>query len=448
MMKTPFSDAREYLVKILAIAVPVTFQSAAEYLLVFTDMAFVGRYQTAGLAAINSALMPFFTLMSLYFAIAQGATILMTQRIGGKKASHARRIAETAFFYNTLLALLYGVFWLLAGRKILELVGAKGEVLELGAQYLSCLAIQFVTLGLGFAAGSVLQAQNRFALVSAVVVGKTLLNIFLDWAMIFGKCGFPEMGIAGSALATSISSIVGDLAIVSLLLSNHSLLRIRLKGVFANNVAHLRRIGRIGLPLGMEYILWMLGQTILIAMMNRVDNMVSGYFGVVNTLLNLSVHIYIGIGTANMMLVGKAVGARQPKEMLKATNYSLLFTMALCVVIGAIFLLFPVSLMSIFVKEADLQVKLAALAPLLAVIIFPKAINIVGGNSIRGMGKTTWLMVTQLLGTMIIAALGAVFLFGLKWGLTGIMIAVLIDELWRGSANLIYFYRSRAETPA
>ena len=438
MMKSPFSDAREYLVKILAIAVPVTFQSAAEYLLVFTDMAFVGRYQTAGLAAINSALMPFFTLMSLYFAIAQGATILMTQRLGGNKASHARRIAETAFFYNTLLALLYGVFWYLAGRKILEIVGAKGEVLELGAQYLACLAIQFVTLGLGFAAGSVLQAQNRFALVSAVVVGKTLLNIFLDWAMIFGKCGFPEMGVAGSALATSISSIVGDVAIVSLLLSN------RLKGVFANNVAHLRRIGRIGLPLGMEYILWMLGQTILIAMMNRVDNMVSGYFGVVNTLLNLSVHIYIGIGTANMMLVGKAVGARQPKEMLKATNYSLLFTMALCVVIGAIFLLFPVSLMSIFVKEADLQVKLAALAPLLAVIIFPKAINIVGGNSIRGMGKTTWLMVTQLLGTIIIAALGAVFLFGLKWGLTGIMIAVLIDELWRGSANLIYFYRSRA----
>ena len=190
----------------------------------------------------------------------------------------------------------------------------------------------------------------------------------------------------------------------------------------------------------MEYILWMLGQTILIAMMNRVDNMVSGYFGVVNTLLNLSVYIYIGIGTANMMLVGKAVGARQPKAMLKATKYSLLFTMALCVVIGAIFLLFPVSLMSIFVKEADLQVKLAALAPLLAVIIFPKAINIVGGNSIRGMGKTTWLMVTQLLGTMIIAALGAAFLFGLKWGLTGIMIAVLIDELWRGSANLMYFY--------
>ena len=448
MMKYPFSDAREYLVKILAIAVPVTFQSAAEYLLVFTDMAFVGRYQTAGLAAINSALMPFFTLMSLYFAIAQGATILMTQRLGGKKESHARRIAETAFFYNTLLALLYGVFWYLAGRKILELVGAKGEVLELGAQYLACLAIQFVTLGLGLAADSVLQAQNRFVLLSAVVIGKMLLNVFLDWAMIFGRCGFPEMGVAGSALATSISSIVGDLAIVSLLLSNHSLLRIRLKGVFANNVAHLRRIGRIGLPLGMEYILWMLGQTILIAMMNRVDNMVSGYFGVVNTLLNLSVHIYIGIGTANMMLVGKAVGAKQPKEMLKATKYSLLFTMALCVVIGAIFLLFPVSLMSIFVKEADLQVKLAALAPLLAVIIFPKAINIVGGNSIRGMGKTTWLMVTQLLGTMIIAALGAAFLFGLKWGLTGIMIAVLIDELWRGSANLMYFYRSRAETPA
>ena len=447
-MNHPFSDAKEYFLKISIIAIPVTLESTAEYLLVFTDMAFVGRYKTIGLAVINNALMPFFMLMSLYFAIAQGATILMTQRLGGKKASHARRIAETAFFYNTLFALLYGVFWSFAGREILELVGAKGEVLELGAQYLSCLTIQFVTLGLGFAADSVLQAQNRFALVSAVVIGKTLLNVFLDWAMIFGRCGFPEMGVPGSALATSISSIVGDAALVFLLLRDHSLLRIRLKGVFANNIAHLWRIGRISLPLGMEYILWMLGQTILIAMMNRVDNMASGYFGVVNTLLNLSVYIYIGIGTANMMLVGKAVGARQPKEMLKATNYSLLFTMALCVVVGAIFLLFPVSLMSIFVKEADTQVKLAALAPLLTLIIFPRAINIVGGNSVRGMGKATWLMVTQLLGTISIAALGAVSLFAVKWGLTGIMLAMLVEEFWRGCANLIYFYHYAAGTPA
>ena len=446
-MNHPFSDAKEYFLEISIIAIPVTLESVAEYVLIFTDMAFVGRYQTVGLAAINNALMPFFTLMSLYFAIAQGATILMTQRLGGKKASHARRVAETAFFYNTLLALLYGVFWLLAGRKILELVGARGDILEIGAQYLSCLAIQFVTLGLGLAADSVLQAQNRFVLLSAVVIGKMLLNVFLDWAMIFGRCGFPEMGVAGSALATSVSSIVGDAALVFLLLRDRSLPRIRLKGVFANNVAHLRRIGRIGLPLGMEYILWMLGQTILIAMMNRVDNMVSGYFGVVNTLLNLSVYIYIGIGTANMMLVGKAVGARRPKEMLNATKYSLLFTMALCVVVGAIFLLFPVSLMSIFVKEADIQVKLAALAPLLTLIIFPRAINIVGGNSIRGMGKTTWLMATQLLGTIMIAALGAVSLFMLKWGLAGVILAMVVEEFWRGCANLIYFYHYAAKTP-
>ena len=118
-----------------------------------------------------------------------------------------------------------------------------------------------------------------------------------------------------------------------------------------------------------------------------------------------------------------------------------------CVVVGAIFLLFPVSLMSIFVKEADIQVKLAALAPLLTLIIFPRAINIVGGNSIRGMGKTTWLMATQLLGTIMIAALGAVSLFMLKWGLAGVILAMVVEEFWRGCANLIYFYHYAAKTP-
>jgi len=424
-----------------AIALPVMFQSAAEYIFVFTDLAFVGQYDARGLSALNNVMAPFFTVLSFFFALTQGVTILVSQRLGAGKTVEARRTAETAFFYLNLASWALGLFWMAAARPILEIMGARGEILELGVGYVQILAIQFLTLGLGATAGCLFQALGKTVPVMITVIAKSLLNVLLNWLLIFGNGGFPELGVVGSALGTSISTILLDLVLVGLLVKGpmrrHFLLRFR--AMVRPRFRLFRDVLKLGIPVGAEYILWSLGQAVIIAMVNRVDTVSSGWFGVLNILMMLSIQVYNGIGVATLVLIGRATGAGNPKEVRYLSAYGLGFSLVACLVVSIPFLLAPEALLSLFVTSPEARVALTPLMGVAALTMFFKALNILAGNSIRGTGDTLWMMYTQIGGTAVIIGVSAWLVFGMGWGITALMVAVLVDELIRGVVNEVKF---------
>lgn len=424
-----------------AIALPVMFQSAAEYIFVFTDLAFVGQYDARGLSALNNVMAPFFAVLSFFFAFTQGVTILVSQKLGAGKGAEARRTGEAAFFYLNLASWALGIFWLIAARPILELMGARGDILEMGVVYVQLLSLQFLTLGLGATAGCLFQALGKTVPVMATVIAKCLLNVLLNWLLIFGNLGFPELGVAGSALGTSISTIVFDLVLVALLVRGRfrRLFPLRIRGMLRPRRALFRPVLRLGLPVGAEYILWNLGQVFIIAMVNQVDTVSSGYFGVFNVLMMLSIQVYNGIGVATLVLIGRATGAGRHQEVGYLSAYGLGFSLAACVLVSVPFVFFPDAILSLFVTDAQARLVLNPLMYLAAVTMFFKALNILAGNSIRGTGDTLWMMYTQIGGTALITAVAAWLVFGFGWGITALMIAVLVDELVRGVVNEVKF---------
>ena len=75
---------------------------------------------------------------------------------------------------------------------------------------------------------------------------------------------------------------------------------------------------------------------------------------------------------------------------------------------------------------------------IMAITTFPTAFNVVGANAIRGTGNTMWMVITQIPGTILIVLMAALFIFVFKLGLVGLLIAIFIDELWRGVINYMY----------
>ena len=428
-----------------AIALPVMLQSAIEYIFVFTDVAFVGQYDQAGLSAINNVMAPFFTVLSFFFALCQGITITISQKIGAKRLAEARRQAETAFFFMAILSLSLGLFWVLAGRQVLALMGAQDRILDLGSNFLQILALQFVSLGFGATAASIFQALGKTVPIMISVIIKSGLNILLNWLLIFGNWGFPELGIAGSALGTALSSILLDLLLVGWLFRGQAAkeLRLRLRGIFRPRLARFATVLKLGLPVGAEFILWSLGQAVIIGLVNRQDSVSSGYFGVLNILIMLSIQVYNGIGIATLVLIGQATGGQRHHEVRQIANYGMIFAQLACLLVGALFIVIPDRLLALFISVPQSRLSLIPLMYLSAAIMFFKALNILAGNSIRGTGNTLWMLLTQVGGTILIISAAALFLFGFKLGLTALILAVLLDELVRGIINEIKFLRSQ-----
>ncbi|HOJ65111.1 MAG TPA: MATE family efflux transporter [Spirochaetota bacterium] len=425
--------------EILTISFPVMLQMLVEYLLNITDTAFIGHYNIKALSAITSSIYPYFMLLSLFFSTSRGTTILISQAIGGKRFKEARRHAEVSFIFNQLISLLYFIIWIVAGRNIISLVGLKEDLLDMGSQYISIISFQFLFFGLVISAESIFQGKGITYPIMIVSIVKTFLNIILDWLLIFGKFGLPELGIRGAALATLMSQIVSTTILLIFVFVIKKDFKLRIKGILRPNFFIYLKSLFIGIPAGVEFMLWVLGQNFLILMLNKYNPVTTGIFGIFSIILNLTISLYFGISIAAMNLVGKATGSNDPKMALKVGNLCILYSLIICFFIGIIFSFLPKAVFSIFTNDKKIIESYWYFIYILVLIIFPTSLNVVGGNAIRGRGDTKWMLYTQIPGTIFIVIMVYIFIFVLKFGIGGVLLAIFIDELWRGIANYLKF---------
>jgi len=426
--------------RIFSIALPVIVQMLVTYVLMFTDTAFIGQYDKAALSAVNNVLNPFFSAMSFFFALANGTTILIAQSIGAGKRHRARIYAEVSFFAHSIIGIGYFFFWIFLGKAILYGIGTRGEILVLADQYLFIITFMFLYNGIGMTMNSCFEGSGWTMPLMISSIVKSGMNIFLDYAMIFGKFGFTEMGIQGAAIATVISDFTGTLLLVPFML-RLPYFKIQMRQILSVPRRYYTRIVRLGLPAGAEFMLWSAGQTGLLAILNSIDRLAAGSFGVVNILGLMFVQCYTGMGVATTNLVGNAWGAGKPAEAKKAGNLSIVYSLIFCLAVSLLFISIPERILSLFSKDHEYVKTL--LLPLFLVLLtsFPRAVNIISGNAIRGTGNTIWMMNTQIAGTVTILLISAVFVFTFNMGINGVFLAIFIDETWRGLLNYVKFSR-------
>lgn len=424
--------------KILSIALPIIAQCMVSYALVLIDTAFIGNYNLEGLFAINNVIIPFFALTSFFFAFSQGLTIILSQLMGANKVKTAKRACENAFLYNQLISLLYFVFWMSFGEDILFMIGARDQVLILATQYLTVLSFSFLFTGLSLTSVAIFQGLGKTTPIMISSIIKSILNIVFNWVLIFGNLGFPEMGLKGAAIGTVLSDLIGT-TYLFIALINYKEFAMRLSGVLNPRLQYFKRIIKISLPIGIEYVLWHSGQVFIIFLLNKISSAAAGAFGIVNVLIGLSFNLYMGIGIATLVLVGNAIGAKQMKYAFRIGNLSLLISLFICTIISTIFVLYPINILTTFTEDKQFIEMLVIYVPFLCLIIFPKAVNVISGYALKGSADTQWQMINQAFGTVIIVILSWYLVINLQMGFSGILWAIFIDEAWRAAANYLRF---------
>ena len=420
--------------KIFFIAFPVMLQMMAEYILRFTDTAFIGNYKVEGLSAINNAMMPFFMFLSFFFALSKGTTILISQFIGAKEREKASSITEQSYFFNTIISLLYFIFWILFTPQILTLIGAKGDIHSMAVNYLRIASFHFLFFGISLSDRSQLEGLGNTTPIMITTLISVFINIPLDWILIFGKFGLPQMGIEGAALATLFSQMIGSVLLTILVFKKNEL-GLKIRNIFIPKIKVYWQSIKLGFPNGIEFMIWTVGQNVILMLMNSVNQEYAGVFGTINLLRMLSFYIYIGIGVSAMSLVGKSIGADRWGRAYLAGNRTITISLIICLVYAVLMVIFPKQILSIFSKEPGFTEKYYHLLYISALIIFPQAINVVIGNAIRGTGNTKWMLYTQIPGTLLIVVFSYFFLHWMNLGMLGLYIAIFIDELWRSIVN-------------
>lgn len=428
--------------KIFAIALPIVVQNIAQHLMILTDRAFLGRLNPRYLSSIGNVMVPFNALTFFFFSAATGLTILIAHNVGKGDYERAQRYSQSSFFFATLFSTGLFLLWFLGAKEIFSFLGAKGAILNDAVVYVRIISIGLLFMGIEATVNSLLQGVGATRPIMVFGIVKSVLNVFLDWVMVFGKFGFPAMGLEGAALATLISNIIGSLGIFLTVLLQKKLtdpVRLSKRALFHPEWRLYWDTLKLGLPSGFESILWYAGQLVLVWLMNKTDAMAIGVYTTVHGIQGIALLVYVGFARAATTLVGQAWGRKDYDEARQIGFSSQRLAFWVTLASAAIFLLFPQTLIGIFTKDAALIKKSVPLLRLAAVFINVQAINVVMGSAIRGVGDTMWMCYSQIFGTIFVVGLSIYLMLGLSWGLVGMYITMILDEGVRGWINFLRF---------
>lgn len=427
--------------RILQLALPLILQQLCLQLQLWIDRAMLGHLNADFFSAIGNTTVPYQMIVSSITAICGGTAILVAHSVGAKDPDRAREVSESSFLGSSILSVCAYLAFCFGAEPLFRLMGVRSPILEYCLDYMGILSLSLLVLGPSATASSILQGLGQTRVIMAAGITGNLLNIVLDWVLIYGKLGLPEMGIRGAALATVLANTVAAAVTVWYVLKSRDMtFRIRPGRGASGNIRCYRQVLALGIPSGLEFGLWNIGNVILVSFLNRLDMMSAGIYTLVFSIETVPLLIYMGFANAGLTLVGQETGARSPRQARQTGLLCLSFSLAVCFVVAVIFHAIPRQLLGMFTDDAEILRISTPHLVFVSYIFFPKAINAVIGLCIRGMGDTRWMLYTQIFGTFFMIGCGYYLILCTGLGLSGIFVTLLLDESLRGGANLLHFF--------
>ncbi len=422
--------------RILMIAVPIMLSNLISQLQMLIDKIFIGRLSIESMSAVGNASTPMWTTMSVMFSLTTGATILVSQAYGANDREKARKILSSLFKFNNFLGIIFFIFWCFFSRNAFILMGVDKSIIDLSVDYAVFFSPIFIMNGVGASVSCMLQVSQKTKIMIAYGVSRSLMNVFLDYCMIFGNFGFPAMGVKGAALATTIAELSGDIIVlVYVLKSEELILRPSFADILSSGIKPYISTVRFGVPAALEDFAWNLGNLYLIVMLNRVSVAAAGIHSIIFGVELIAVVLIGSIGTATLTLSGYETG----KKNLKGVRDVVFCSSVLCCIISAfnliLFMIFPGQILGLFTKDQAVLLAAPVYLLIVGIDLFPKSGNIIFGSGIRGYGNPLWMMKTQLLGTFFVIVASSVMVMVFHMGIKELFGLVVADETLRFILN-------------
>ena len=428
--------------ELLRLAFPVVVVQVGLMLMGVVDTIMIGHYSTPALAAVALGNLYFFTAAVFGMGVLMSLDPVVAQAVGAGDEPAVGRAVQRGLVLSLLLTVVISLA-LTPAEWILRKAGQPDDVVPLAALY-ARITIPGVYPFLAFVVlRQTLQAMKLMRPIVITIVGANVVNAALNWTLIFGELGMPEMGIAGASWATSISRWIMTLSLLAL---GWRTFRGTLTPFRRETLAltPLLRMIRLGVPIGLQMQLEFGAFALIGLLMGVIGTTAMAGHQVAINLASLTFMVPMGLGAAAAVLVGQAVGRGDAAGARQASRAALVCGVAFMTASAVVMLLIPDILAGVYTSQADVLATAVLLIPIAGVFQIFDGIQVVAVGILRGIGDTRAPVVVNLLGFWMLGVPLSLYLgfrtplaaAGLWWGLVAGLVAVAVFLLLRVRARL------------
>ena len=425
------------------LAWPIFIEIFLQTLLGTVDTIMVSRISDDAVAVVGISNQLFGALTTLFTTFAGGAGILIAQRLGSGRNEEARTIAIMGVTASTILGFAVSVSLFLYSDPVARLLHISGDLIPLSHVYLTYVGGGLFMVGMMASLGSAIRntGNTRGPMYTGVAVN--VIHILLNYILIFGMFGLPELGLGGIAVSTMISRLFG-VAVLLYMFSSAFERKIRLPDFRTFHRKLFAEIVRISWPLGLNSSSWVLSQLVIysfLAMLGAKELAARTYL---NTLESFCFTLGYAIAMAGQIQIAHLFGARQTREAYREA-YRTLF-IGLAIVSANVLLLYSFgrTLLGFFTEDPEIVAIGVSLLALNLLLQPCKMLNMAMGNSLNAIGDTRYTMVVSMI-SMSLIGVGGSYWLGISsgWGLAGIYCCMIADEAARGGLVLLRWRKQK-----
>jgi len=341
------------------LAIPMILEMAMESVFAVADAFFVSRLGADALATVGLAESMLTLVYGVALGLAMGTTAMVARRIGEKRPEAASVVAVQAVALAVVLSLVTGIPAFMYGGRLLALMGASPSIIAVGSGYTSILLGTNLVIMLLFVHNAIFRGAGDASFAMRALWFANLINLVLDPCLIFGLGPFPELGLTGAAIATTIGRGSGVLFQLWLLRSGRGRVKVE-RGAWRVRPDIMLRLLRLAATGAGQFLVATASWVVLIRIVSTFGSSAVAAYTLAVRIILFALLPAFGVSNAAATLVGQNLGAGEPRRAENSVWLTGLYTSIFLAGVMVLFLFFGEYLVRLFTTEPVLVAQASA----------------------------------------------------------------------------------------
>jgi putative MATE family efflux protein len=423
------------------LAIPMMLEMSMESVFAVVDIAFVSRLGTDAIAAVGITEALITVLYAVAVGLGMGVTAMVSRRIGARERDAAACVAGQAIWIGAALSLLIGVPGVVYAADMLRLMGASTAVIETGTGFAAVLLGGSASILYLFLLNAAFRGAGDATVALRSLWLANGLNIILDPCFIFGWGPFPEMGVTGAAVATTIGRSVGVIYQLWYLFDGRGRLQFQLRNlaIVPALITRMLKISAGGVGQ------FLIATSSWIIVMRIISLYGSTAVAAYTIALRMFEFVWLpswGLGNAAATLVGQNLGAKKPERAQQSTWTAARYNTVFMTAVGILLIAFAPAIVGLFSTDAEVLDYGISCLRILGIGVPMYAIGMIITQALNGAGDTTTPTVINLVCFWLLQIPLAYWLAtGVSMGPNGVFLAIVTSECLVTVLSIVIFRR-------
>ncbi|MBO5273792.1 MAG: MATE family efflux transporter [Clostridia bacterium] len=307
-----FVKDKEFYKTVARLVIPITLQNVMSLLLNMMDTVMLGQMSDRSeeaISAANLANQPFFVFTLFLFGMISGATVLISQYWGKNDRKSINAVCGIAMTAALTIGVIFTAVCIIFTLPVMGLFTDSPSVIRIGASYLRIVAISYIPAAITSLLCGIMKAVEHVKIILFTNSMAIVINIILNYILIFGKFGAPAFGVQGAAIATLISRLIELTMVLIFVFGIEKQLRLRIGDMMKITKPLVQDFIRYSSPVIFNETVWGLGITFHAAIIGHLGEEAYAAYTITNVIERVGQLAAMGFANAAAIIIGKELGA-------------------------------------------------------------------------------------------------------------------------------------------